>query len=133
MNDRQHSQNICFFPDYFAPESFLYAIIHRISVKPMEHLDFWRGLDSNEITALYTSEKIVAMFTSLPEKYNNDDLKKIFTDSFENEVWQFLKKSDIITYYYSDYRTVGELLNFFRNVKKAYDIAWPLTLSNRYS
>lgn len=133
LNDRQHSQNICFFPDYFAPESFLYAIIHRISVKPMEHLDFWRGLDSNEITALYTSEKIVAMFTSLPEKYNNDDLKKIFTDSFENEVWQFLKKSDIITYYYSDYRTVGELLSFFRNVKKAYDIAWPLTLSNRYS
>ena len=60
-------------------------------------------------------------------------LKNIFTDSFENEVWKFIKKSDIVTYYYSDYRTVQELLLFLKNVKKAYDMALPLTLSNRYS
>ena len=66
-------------------------------------------------------------------KRGNDDLKDIFTDSFENEVWQFIKKSDIVTYYYSDYRTVGELLSFLENVKKAYDMALPITLSNRYS
>ena len=99
----------------------------------MEHLSFWRGLDSNEITALYTSEKIGTMFADLSGEYNNDDLKDIFTDSFENEVWQFIKKSDIVTYYYSDYRTVGELLSFLENVKKAYDMALPITLSNRYS
>ena len=27
LNDRNHTRNICFLPDYFAPESFLYAII----------------------------------------------------------------------------------------------------------
>ena len=133
LNDRNHTRNICFLPVYFAPESFLYAIIHTISTKPMEHLSFWRGLDSNEITALYTSEKIGTMFADLSGEYNNDDLKDIFTDSFENEVWQFIKKSDIVTYYYSDYRTVGELLSFLENVKKAYDMALPITLSNRYS
>lgn len=133
LNDRNHTRNICFLPDYFAPESFLYAIIHTISTKPMEHLSFWRGLDSNETTALYTSEKIGTMFAGLSGEYNNDDLKDIFTDSFENEVWQFIKKSDIVTYYYSDYRTVGELLSFLENVKKAYDMALPITLSNRYS
>lgn len=132
LNDRSHSSNICFLPDYFAPESFLYAIIHTVSTKPMDHLLFWRGLDSNEETALYTVEKINVMFAGLPAMYNNDDLKKIFTDSFENEVWQFIKKSDIITYYYSDYVTIDELLQFLENVKKAYDIALPLTLSNRY-
>lgn len=133
LNDRNHARNICFLPDYFAPESFLYAIIHTVSTKPMEHLSFWRGLDSNETTALYTSEKISTMFAGLSGEYNNDDLKTIFTDSFENEVWQFIKKSDIVTYYYSDYRIIQELLLFLENVKKAYDMALPLTLSNRYS
>lgn len=133
LNDRSHTRNICFLPDYFAPESFLYAMIYKIYTKPMEHLSFWRGLDSNETTALYTSEKIGAMFAGLSGEYNNDDLKNIFTDSFENEVWQFIQKSDIVTYYYSDYRTVGELLSFLENVKKAYDMALPITLSNRYS
>lgn len=133
LNDRSHTRNICFLPDYFAPESFLYAMIYKVSSNPMEHLSFWRGLDSNESTALYTPEKIGAMFASLSGEYNNDDLKNIFTDSFENEVWQFIQKSDIVTYYYSDYRTVGELLSFLDNVKKAYDMALPITLSNRYS
>jgi len=132
-NDRSHARNICFLPDYFAPESFLYAIIHKVYTKPMEHSSFWRGLDSNETTALYTSEKISRMFADLSGEYNNDDLKTIFTNSFENKIWQFIKKSDIVTYYYSDYKTVQELLSFLENVKIAYDMTLPLTLSNRYS
>lgn len=42
-----------------------------------------------------------AMFSGLSGEYNNDDLKNIFTDSFENEVWQFIKKirySDILLF-----------------------------------
>lgn len=132
-NDRSHTRNICFLPDYFAPESFLYAMIYKVFTKPIEHSPFWRGLDSNETTTLYTSEKIGEMFAGLSGEYNNDDLKNIFTDSFENEVWQFIQKSDIVTYYYSDYRTIGELLLFLEDVKKAYDMALPITLSNRYS
>lgn len=62
----------------------------------MENLSFWRGLDSNETTALYTSEKIGTMFAGLSGEYNNDDLKDIFTDSFGNEVWQFIKNGDVI-------------------------------------
>lgn len=133
LNDRAHSKNICFLPDYFAPESFLFAMIYKLSTKPMEHMSFWRGLDSNEATALYTSEKILAMFSGLIDEYNNDDLKKIFTDSLDNGVWQFINKSDLVTYYYSDYKTVEELLSFLEKVKIAYDMALPITLSNRYS
>lgn len=47
LNDRYHTQNICFLLDYFAPESFLYAMIYKVFTKPMEHLSFWRGFDSN--------------------------------------------------------------------------------------
>ncbi len=133
LNDRQHSLNICFLPDYFAPESFLYAIIYKISAKSLDHSEFWRGLDSNETTTLYTSEKIIAMFSNLPEKFDNDDLKKIFTDSLDSEIWKFIKNSDILTYYYSDYTTIEELLLFLENIKKAYDMTLPITLSNRYS
>lgn len=46
---------------------------------------------------------------------------------------QFIQKSDVVTYYYSDYKTIGELLSFLENIKQAYDMALPITLSNRYS
>lgn len=133
LTDRQHTKNVCFLPNYFAPESFLYAIIYRIAHQPMEHAIFWRGLDSNESTALYTSEKILDLFSKLPDEFNNNDLKAIFTTSFDSEAWEFVQKSDIVAYFYSDYKTIGELLDFFENIKKAYEMTLPLTISNRYS
>lgn len=133
LNDRSHSKNFCFFPDYFAPESFLYSIIYKISTDPINNLSFWRGLDSNETTALYTPEKICEMFNDLSGEYNNDDIKNIFKESFDSDVWEFIKKSDIVTYYYSDYKVIEDLISFLENIKKAFDIALPLTLSNKYS
>ena len=132
-NDRDHNHNICFLPDYFAPESFLYAMIYKISKNQFDHISFWRGLDSNEATTLYTSEKIISKFSDLPEKFNNDNLKIKFKAPFDSEIWEFIEKSDIVTYYYSDYTTVEELISFLEKIKIAYDITLPLTLSNRYS
>lgn len=108
-------------------------MIYKLFTEQLEHMAFWRGLDSNEATALYTAEKIRSMFACLGDEYNNDDLKKIIKGCDDNEVWQFIKKSELITYYYSDYRTIEELLLFLENLKEAYDIALPLTLSNRFS
>lgn len=42
----------------------------------------------------------------------NDTWKNIFIDSFDSAVWQFVKKSDIVTYFYSGYKNVEELLLF---------------------
>lgn len=133
LNDRNHPTNICFFPDYFAPESFLYAIIYKISHAPFDNADFWRMMDIKEDTALYTADKVQNLFSSLKDEYNNNDLKNIFKDVSTTEIWKFVQTSDIVTYYYSDYTTVEELLSFIENLKKAFDMAWPLTLSNRYS
>lgn len=133
LNDRSHSQNICFFPDYFAPESFLYRIIYGITNAPLDNIDFWRSMDMKEETALYTTDKIKNLFSHLPSNYNNDNLKNIFKEVSTTEVWKFIQSSDIVTYYYSDYRTVEELLHFIENVKKAFGMTWPITLANKYS
>ncbi|HOV28271.1 MAG TPA: hypothetical protein PK566_18190, partial [Pseudobacteroides sp.] len=131
-NDRKHPENLCFFPDYFAPESFLYSIIYKITDDAAGNARFWRTLDSNEDTALYTADKIKNIFAFLPENFNNDNLKDIFKDVGKTEIWQFVQKSNIITYYYSDYRNVLELVKFIEEVKKAYTMALSLTISNRY-
>ena len=73
-SDRQHSINVCFLPNYFAPESFLYRIIYRIVNDEAEHAIFWRTLDQNEETALYTANKVREWFANLPVNFNNDDL-----------------------------------------------------------
>ena len=133
LNDREHSQNICFFPDYFAPESFLYRIIYNIANSPFENSQFWRSMDKKEDTALYTTDKIKDLFVNLPKNFNNDDLKRIFKNVSSSEIWKFIQTSNIVTYYYSDYRTVGELIQFIEIIKKAFDITWSKTLANRYS
>lgn len=132
-NDRKHSQNICFFPDYFAPESFLYRIIYGITNAPLDNYDFWRSMDMKEETALYTTDKIKNLFANLASDYNNDNLKDIFKEVASTEVWKFIQTSDIVTYYYSDYKTVEELLQFIENIQKAFAMTWPITLANRYS
>ncbi|MFI3236629.1 MAG: AAA family ATPase [Lachnospiraceae bacterium] len=133
LNDRQHMDNLCFFPDYFAPESFLYAIIYKIYNSPLNHNSFWRALDMKEDTALYTADKIKGLFSDLADQFNNDDLKHKFKDVSNSEIWSFIQKSDIVTYYYSDYENVLELVYFIENFRKAYNMAWPIMISNRYS
>lgn len=136
LNDRKCPINICFFPDYFAPESFLYRIIYLIANNTLDYYDFWRSMDSKEATALYTSDKIKELFANLSYDFNNDDLKDIFKefkDVGKSEVWNFIVDSDIVTYYYSDYKTVEELLNFMEVFENKFNMAYSLTLENRYS
>lgn len=133
LNDRTHMNNLCFFPDYFAPESFFYAIIYKIYNNPLDHNSFWRALDMKEDTSLYTADKVKTLFNDLPADFTNDNLKAKFKDVSKSEIWSFIQKSDIITYYYSDYRNIIELLQFLESIKKAYDMAWPLMISNRYT
>lgn len=133
INDRKHEQNIIFAPNYFAPESYLYRIIMKICNDSLAHQSFWRTLDEKESTALYTADKVKALFQDIGRDFSNDDLKRVFGDgNLESDAWEFVLKSDIIEYYYSDYNTVSELLKFMNDLKNAYMIAKPLTLSNRY-
>lgn len=136
-NDRKHEVNVCFLPECFAPESYLYRIIWQLVNKENDNAIFWRTLDESEATALYTATKIRSMFSGLPDKYNNDDLKCIFKEYQPNgtnsEIWQFIDQSNLLNYYYSDSRNLGELLGFFSEFKKAHEAANAKTIANRYA
>lgn len=135
-NDRNHPVNICFLPEHFAPESYLYGIIYQLVNHENDHSVFWRTLDDSEETALYTATKIRNMFSGLPTEFDNDDLKTIFKpyqpDAENSEIWQFIDKSHMLDYYYSDYRNVGELIKFFAEFEKSYGIAHAKTVANRF-
>lgn len=90
---------------------------------------FWRNLDHNEDTALYTPDKIRSIFDELSGEFTNDDVKKCF----KKDVWDFIERSEILVYYYSDYKHIEEFLQFFESLNKAYGMVLPLTLSNRYA
>lgn len=128
-SDRAHEKNVCFLPNYFAPESFLYRIIYRLTKYELDHMEFWRTLDQNESTALFTSSKIKGAFGGMPQDFNNDTLKGKFTE----EIWRFIEASDMLGYYYCDYNTVGELLKFMEDILAACEFSYPIMLSNRYS
>lgn len=137
ISDRKHTPNICFLPNCFAPESYLYRIIVELTHHENDHSIFWRTLDQKEDTALYTATKIRDIFSNLPDQFDNDDLKKIFgeyhSDFTKNsEVWTFVDKSNLLDYYYGDYRTILELLNFFTDFKHAYEMTRSKTLANRF-
>lgn len=138
ISDRKHTPNICFLPNYFAPESYLYRIIYELTHRETDHAVFWRTLDQKEETALYTAAKIRNLFSGLSPDFNNDELKTFFgeyrADSDKNsEIWKFIDKSGLLDYYYGDYATIGELLQFFSEFKKAYDMAKSRTLANRFA
>ena len=130
--ERNHTKNVCFLPDFFAPESFLYRIIYRISKNPLKYNDFWKSVDASEDTALYTVEKIRQIFDGLPTNFNNDDLKKIFKEpGSDSVVWNFIQKTDLLKYYYCDYKTVKDLLWFMEKISAAYKMTYSITLENK--
>lgn len=121
-NDRNHSVNVCFLPEYFAPESYLYRVIYQLVNNESDHSVFWRTLDDREETALYTATKIRNMFSRLSTEFDNDELKNIFkeygSNTMNSEIWQFIDKSHLLDYYYNDCRNVGELIEFLMLSRK---------------
>ena len=139
-SDREvQRNNICFFPDYFAPESFLYRIIYQITHDESNHTIFWRTLDQREETSLYTASKIRSWFVDLVLDFNNDNLKEIFKNyesdhSYrDRKVWEFIDKTHILNYYYGDYSTVEELISFFEKFDSAFKMTYRKTIENKYT
>lgn len=132
LSDREiNRNNICFFSDYFAPESFLYRIIYQIVDAESNHAVFWRTLDQQEETALYTASKIRAWFVDLASDFNNDDLKNIFGDVEKNgKVWAFINATNLLNYYYGDYSTIEELILFFEKFDRAFQMTYSKMIKN---
>ena len=132
MNDISHKRNIIFAPGYFAPESFLFKIITKF-VSDDDYVDFWRSLDNRVETSLYTSDKVLNIFSCLTDNYDNNDLKSIFGKDLNSDVWLFIQKTRILNYYYFDYRHIEELLSFVESLNDAFQMTYALTKANRLS
>lgn len=132
LNDRKHNPNLVFAPGYFAPESYLYKIIYELVNNQSKYIDFWRGVEQNEEITLYTPDKIKGLFSDLKESFNNDDLKKIIGEELDKgPLWNFIRKSGLLKYYYMDYLTIDALLNFADDLRKAYNMTLPLIIENK--
>lgn len=140
LSMRKLKPNFICLPTFFAPESYLYRIIHCFCKDPIEHMRFWRDLDQNETTSLYTVEKIREWFSHLSPMFNNDDLKKIFNrnakdreSSTDGDGWAFIEKTEMVTYYYFNSETVYELLEFIEKIIMTYNIVYPRMTSRIYA
>lgn len=134
ITERMHKPNIIFSPGYFAPESYIYSIFYKLIKNQGNYIDFWRGVDQNEELSLFTSDRLKKLFSGLENAFNNDDIKSIFgEDPDQSEIWNFIIKSDMIPYYYKDYVTVHEIIDFAHKIIIAYKMTKSLTVANRYS
>ena len=132
LNDRKHKPNLVFAPGYFAPESYLYKIIYELVNDQIKNIKFWNKVDKKEEITLYTADKIKNMFNKLGEDFSNNDLKQIFGENPSNsELWEFIRKSDLIEYYYMDCLTINILLNFIEKLEEAYNMTFSLTVNNK--
>lgn len=129
---RKHENNVCFLPDFFAPESFLYRMIYQLSNNAIEYNDFWKSVDKREETALYTADKVKQLFSNLKGEYTNNSVKEIFKSPKDHtEAWFFVSKTDIVKYYYSDYKKVSVLLEFVKSLLASYKMAYGNLIANR--
>lgn len=131
-NERKHENNVCFLPDFFAPESFLYRMIYQLSNNAIEYNDFWKSVDKREETSLYTADKVKQLFSKLVGEYTNDSIKEIFKSPKDHtEAWFFVNHTDMVKYYYSDYKKVRVLIEFVKSLLAAYKMAYGNLIANR--
>lgn len=109
----KQAENIVFLPGFMPPESFLYSIINDYVINDKDHLIFWRSLDENPETTLYTSDKILEELIVDEKELSNDRLKGI-----SDRIFTFVEKSDILLDYYNSEEKEHELVDFIKKLEK---------------
>lgn len=118
-----HIDNTIFLPTPFAPESLLYYMIYSVASDPGESVEFWRALDSNPQTELYTSNKIMGMIEIDENNICNDTIKERFGDSIQNSsLWEFIKQSNLVSYFFRDLRYIDSLIYFIEMLNNSFNM-----------
>ena len=128
---RSEQFNVKYLPNYFAPESFVFKILKSITDDPISHMDFWRSLEYNDKTVTYTSDLINNILSTLPSDFTNTNLKEIF-EKEDSKLWNFIKDSKIITYYYQDALKINGLLGFIKTIKETFIKVNSIKISHLY-
>ncbi|MDT2674107.1 AAA family ATPase [Enterococcus dongliensis] len=96
LTPRELSKNFVSLPEYLSPEGYLYSIIYELVENDRDHYKFWRTLDEDPETALYSSDKIKERLIIKDSELCLDALKAESSD-----LLTFSSESNMLSYYYS--------------------------------
>ncbi|MEE6666027.1 ATP-binding protein [Pediococcus acidilactici] len=105
--------NMDYFPSYFSPEEYLYLIILEYVTNDTNHLKFWRSLDKKPETALITTDKIR---NDILSKGKNAAFEDIHDNEIAKKMFDFAKKTDLLSDYYSHSEKKPELEGWVKSV-----------------
>ena len=89
-------KNFVSLPGYLSPEGYLYSIIYELVKKERNHYKFWRTLDEDPETTLYSSDKIEEKLLIKDSELCLKTLK-----AKKNDLISFASDSNMLSYYYS--------------------------------
>lgn len=124
LTPKSLDKNIVTLPGYLSPEGFLYSIIYELVENDRSHYKFWRTLDEDPETALYTSDKIREKLILKDSELCLKNLK-----SKKNELIEFAYHSKILNYYYAN--KTEELSCWMKKVKKVFESVSNKIMANR--
>lgn len=128
---KENLYNIISLPTVFPPELFLFNIIREYANNASNHNKFWRDLDKNsEIHTMYTSDQIQKELKTETKVIDKEFFKKQLKDNLEKKLFDFAKKTDILTDYYNQEEKQNELVNFMRRFIKKINQANEMVKSN---
>jgi len=116
LNPVRLSNNVLTLPDFVAPETYLYNIEKEYYENPIDHISFWRSVESNIDTTLNTSERIRAHLSFTPEISNLtiDDLK-----TKTKGIFKFAEQSRILVDYFNQNQDKkDEILTWYQSLYK---------------
>lgn len=122
---KKFSKNIIALPSFLAPEEFIYTIIFEYCTKYTPYQDFWRGLDRNQDTTNFTSERIQKKFLVADEDLSLDYLK-----SKSDELFKFAEQTQILTHYFE--KNIDIFDSFLINLNNAVENIQKIVKSNSY-
>lgn len=116
LNPVRLSNNVLTLPDFVAPETYLYNIEKEYYENPIDHISFWRSVESNIDTTLNTSERIRAHLSFTPEISNLTigDLK-----TKTKGIFKFAEQSRILVDYFNQNQDKkDEILTWYQRLYK---------------
>lgn len=107
-------KNFVSLPGFLSPEGYLYSIIYELVENDRYHYKFWRTLDEDPETALYSSDKIKE---KLIIKDSELCLKILKTE--KHDLLDFASNSNMLSYYYSTKNE--ELIRWIKRTQRVFE------------
>ena len=124
LTPRKFEKNFVTLPGFLSPEGFLYSIIFDLVKNDRDNYLFWRTLDKDPETTLYTSDKIREQII-----INDSELCLKALKANKDNIFEFTEKSKMLNYYYVNNKQ--DLENWIKKVQKVFDFVSNKVMASR--